>query len=293
MADHRNLNDFSDAIDLLNALKANPTFTSGEPSPSFVQFLDRIENTIPSIADDEDETNESWGHTQFTSGQLKCTSVLDTWASVGSPSFAARLIAAALTTCRVSRWLCQTNRPTMPSSYLSDSYLNETCRLLWACWKSAGGVSALLFFGWRFACSFLNGQPIVKGKEQQILEEHPSALSATPSIPLASPPTPTALGEVPTDLNPSSSDQDQTERASLDADASNADLGEAHAAQVTAPATGVPMDDLKKALEVGDHLLAYKPLQVSDIYLGMDCSDAEEVDLRASTNCCIQCKEGW
>lgn len=30
---------------------------------------------------------------------------------------------------------------TRPTAYLSDSYLNETCRLLWICWKTAGGAT--------------------------------------------------------------------------------------------------------------------------------------------------------
>lgn len=127
----------------------NPTLPSAEPSPTFIDFLDRIERAVPSPEDGEDDTNESWGHRQFTAGRLTCMSVLKSWASVGSPTFAGRLIAAAVTTCRVSRWLCKTQKSTTPTFYISDSYLNETCRLLWACWTSAGGAN-------------------VKGKEKEV-----------------------------------------------------------------------------------------------------------------------------
>lgn len=134
--------DLPDAVDLLHALNTNPTFMTGQPSPTFSAFLQRIETATPTPSDDEDDTRESWGHAQFTAGSMTCTSVLDTWASVGSPGFAYRLIAAALTTCRVARWICMTHPDAapMPAFYLSDNYLNEVCRLLWAAWKSAGGV---------------------------------------------------------------------------------------------------------------------------------------------------------
>ncbi|KAF7967814.1 hypothetical protein HWV62_32973 [Athelia sp. TMB] len=139
LSEHPDLGNLTDAIDLLHALNANPSFTSEQPSSSFTEFLHRIETAIPAPTDDEDEIGQSWGHRQFTAGGLTCTSVLDTWANIGSPSFAYRLIAAALTMCRVSRWQCKTQLAITPTSYLSDSYLNETCRLLWLAWKAAGG----------------------------------------------------------------------------------------------------------------------------------------------------------
>lgn len=142
--EHPNLSQFTDAIDILNALNASPTFTSGEPSQLFVSFLDRIERAVPSPEDGEDDTNESWGHSQFTAGKLTLTSVIESWASVGSPAYARRLIAAAVTTCRVARWLCKSQMSTLPAFYVSDNYLNDTCSLLWTCWKSASGVSVFI-----------------------------------------------------------------------------------------------------------------------------------------------------
>ncbi|KZP34072.1 hypothetical protein FIBSPDRAFT_943135 [Athelia psychrophila] len=143
--------DVTDAVDLLHALNANQAFMVGEPSSIFSAFLERVESATPVLTEEADENDspEMWGHTQFAGGSMTCTSVLDTWASIGSSSFTYRLIAAALTTCRVSRWLCK--RQLVPAStpvfYLSDNYLGEVCRLLWAAWKSAGG-------------------PIAKGKEK-------------------------------------------------------------------------------------------------------------------------------
>lgn len=139
--EYSNLPCFTDVIDLLNVLDANTTFTTDEPSSSFTDFLEHIETAVPSPAYEEDDMYESWGHKQFTGGQLTCTTVLKTWACVGSPSFAGRLIAAAITTCRVSRWACKTRTAPMPLFFNSNNYLNETCRLLWDCWKLAGGVS--------------------------------------------------------------------------------------------------------------------------------------------------------
>lgn len=144
-SEHSGISSFVDATDLLHALNANPTFTTVTPSSRFVTFLQRIEAAVPAPTDGEDDTCQSWGHSLFTSGGLTCTSVLDTWESVGSPSFALRLLAAALTTCRISRWLCvEAKLNVSPGSYLSDSFLNEICTLLWAAWKSAGGVSHII-----------------------------------------------------------------------------------------------------------------------------------------------------
>lgn len=127
--------------DLLDALKANPTFTTGNPSTEFLQYLERIETADPQAFDkDEDNLGSNWGHYQFTAGTLTCTRVINSWTSIGSPLYARRLLAATLTTCLVARWLCSDINP-QPSFYISDSYLVNIAELLWECWKSADGVS--------------------------------------------------------------------------------------------------------------------------------------------------------
>lgn len=119
-----------------------PMFTTGAPSPEFLQLLERVENADPNaFKDDEDNLGSSWGHHQFTAGSLTLTSVILSWASVGSPSYACRLIAAAITTTHVARWLCR-NDPHI-SFFLSDNYMAKAGELLWECWRRAGGVSLL------------------------------------------------------------------------------------------------------------------------------------------------------
>lgn len=131
-----------EAVSLIEALEVNPTFASGEPSVALLEFLERIETADhAAFSDDEDNTNECWGHYQFTAGILTCTSVLNSWDSIGSASYACRLVAATLTTCHVARWLCR-DRTSQPS-FLSDSYLTEITSLLWSCWRSAGGVRGI------------------------------------------------------------------------------------------------------------------------------------------------------
>lgn len=130
-------------INLLNAIMVNPTFTTNDPSPDFLQLLERIENADPdAFADDEDNLGSSWGHYQFSAGSLTLTRVIISWASVGSPSYACRLIAAAITTSNVARWLCR-NHPQVPC-FISDDYLASAGELLWEYWKSAGGVSLII-----------------------------------------------------------------------------------------------------------------------------------------------------
>lgn len=134
------------AIDLLEALQANQDFTTLKPSSEFLTFLHRIESADPAAfadPDNEDNTNESWGHYQYTSGSLTCSVIISTWSNVGSPEFACKLIAAALKTCQVARRLCKERTP--QPSFLSDNYLNEIVELLWSCWKLAGGVSGIAF----------------------------------------------------------------------------------------------------------------------------------------------------
>lgn len=129
--------------DLLNSIIANPTFTTSAPSPTFLEFLCRIETADPKAFEgtDEDNLGASWGHYQFTAGKLTCTSVIDSWASVGSPLFACRLIAAAFNTSHVARWLCRDMHP--QPWLLSDSYIAKVGELLWGCWIAAGGVSII------------------------------------------------------------------------------------------------------------------------------------------------------
>lgn len=128
-------------VDLLNSIVANPTFSVADPSHKFLEFLERIEQADPKTFknDDEDNLGACWGHSQYTSGPLKYHTVITSWADVGSPLYARRLLAAALTTSHVARWLCQEIHP--QPLFLSDNYLTMIVEHLWECWRLAGGVS--------------------------------------------------------------------------------------------------------------------------------------------------------
>ncbi|KAF7986438.1 hypothetical protein HWV62_31193 [Athelia sp. TMB] len=177
-------------VDLLNAFMANPTFPPLEPSSKFMEFLERIEMADPdAFADDEDNLGSSWGHYQFTAGALTCTTVIDSWAAVGSPVYACRLIAAALTTCQVARWLCRDTRP--EPYYLSDDYLVKVTEMLWRCWMSASG-------------------PILKGKGK--VTDQPSNLEHTPADSTLLKPTQPSERDSAHKLSPSNAQEEEPKR---------------------------------------------------------------------------------
>jgi hypothetical protein len=80
----------------------------------------------------------SWGHHQFTAGDLTCTRVLDSWDNVGGPMHVVRLIAAALKTCRAARLLCQDLVPQPP--FLADVYLQNVVERLWVLMQTVNKV---------------------------------------------------------------------------------------------------------------------------------------------------------
>ena len=148
-------NDFptiSFASDLLQSLKAKPDFSNDTPSPNVITFLDRIESADPNSPDiQEDDTNANWGHQQFTASSLTCTTVLETWASVGTAAVALRLIASAIQTCKIARHICL-KREIHADSYLSDAYLENMIERLWNLWKDAGAVCPFFFNSFHFVC---------------------------------------------------------------------------------------------------------------------------------------------
>jgi hypothetical protein len=91
------------ATDLLGAMEEDVAFKH-RPTPMLtMDFLLRIENADPYVADlSEDDSGLSWGHSQFTSGNMTLTSVLQSWESIGSTEMACRLIAASIKTCKVA-----------------------------------------------------------------------------------------------------------------------------------------------------------------------------------------------
>lgn len=128
------------AITLLDAMAASPDFKSSAPSNKVTAFLSRIEAADPNSTEiEEDDTNQSWGHWQFTAGGLTITNVIRDWACVGGVDMACKLLAATIRTCKVARHICL-ERNITSSSFLSDAYLNNMVERLYESWTAAGGV---------------------------------------------------------------------------------------------------------------------------------------------------------
>lgn len=129
--------------DLLDAMEAS-NIEIGPASKSFIVFLSRIDDADPNSSEfSEDDSNACWGHSQFCSGGLTCSSVLTSWRDVGSVKMACKLIAAAVKTCKVARHVCSC-RGIDSGSYLSDAYLQNIIEKLWDLWRAEGWVN--LFF---------------------------------------------------------------------------------------------------------------------------------------------------
>ena len=128
------------AIALVDAMAASPDFKSSAPSDNVAAFLNRIEAADPNSSEiDEDDSNQSWGHWQFTTGGLTITNVIRDWACVGNVDMACKLLAATIRTCKVARHICL-ERDITSSSFLSNAYLNNMVEWLCESWTAAGGV---------------------------------------------------------------------------------------------------------------------------------------------------------
>jgi hypothetical protein len=122
-------------------MKAFPDFQSSPPSTNLNLFLTRIEKADPNDATiDEDNKGVGWGHYQFTAGLMTCASVMTSWEDIGNTNIAYKLIAAAVRTCKVARYVC-TKLNITATSYISDMYLGQVIETLWDLWKLAGAVS--------------------------------------------------------------------------------------------------------------------------------------------------------
>ncbi|KAF8809869.1 hypothetical protein BYT27DRAFT_7093293 [Phlegmacium glaucopus] len=106
-------------------MAASPDFKSSTPSDNVATFLNRIEAADPNSSEiEEDDSNQCWGHWQFTAGGLTITNVIRDWACVGGVDMACKLLAATIRTCKVAHHICL-ERNITSSSFLSDVYLNN------------------------------------------------------------------------------------------------------------------------------------------------------------------------
>ena len=121
-------------------MDACPDFRSSPPSANLKLCLTRIEKADPNDTTiDEDNKGVGWGHHQFTAGSMTCTSVMTSWEDIGNAGTACKLIAAAICTCKVARYVCE-KMNIKATSYISDMYLGQVIETLWNLWNLAGGV---------------------------------------------------------------------------------------------------------------------------------------------------------
>ncbi|KAH9043909.1 hypothetical protein EDB85DRAFT_1885415 [Lactarius pseudohatsudake] len=113
-----------------------------KPSNAVAALLDQLDSADPDAPDvDDDNSNENWGHAQFTAGGLTIRSALVDWKSVGNISTVFKLITATVRTCKVARALC-TTRGWSSTTYLADNYLKLLFEQLQHCWKDTQSPSA-------------------------------------------------------------------------------------------------------------------------------------------------------
>ena len=124
-------------INLLKSMEGHPSFGGGVTSPDVELLINQIESADPNTETNEDNLGVQWGHEQFKNWRAPLTS----WAAIGYPGMARRLIAAMVKTAKVSRQLCQLKGEMPPNTCLADCYLQEAGELLWDLWVKANGVS--------------------------------------------------------------------------------------------------------------------------------------------------------
>lgn len=119
---------------------ANPAFKQGWPSEDAMALLTRIETADPNSPEiNEDDTNACWGHYQLSGGNMRLSTILTSWETIGNTEIACKLIAATIKTAKVARHLCF-KRKIEATSFLADSFLNNLIEIIWTNWKASGGV---------------------------------------------------------------------------------------------------------------------------------------------------------
>lgn len=125
-------------------MEAQSNFRAGPTPSSTNDFLSRLEMSSPTDPGlSEDDKGSSWGHYQFTSGNMSIKSVIRSWDCVGSTSMACKLIAAAIKICKVARHICF-DQGINTSSFLADAYLSNLIDELCHVWVAVGGVRLLI-----------------------------------------------------------------------------------------------------------------------------------------------------
>jgi hypothetical protein len=100
---------------------------------------------VHSLDINEDNACHSWGHYQFTVGDLNLSSCLTTWQDIGSIDTAFKLVAVALKTCQEACMMCTRAKVPKTNRFLSDTYLKKMLEHLENCWVDTGGVCICFF----------------------------------------------------------------------------------------------------------------------------------------------------
>ncbi|KAF6741379.1 hypothetical protein DFP72DRAFT_944887 [Ephemerocybe angulata] len=135
----KNAVEQSQVLQLLTAFESSTPGNDavpGKPSTLAAALLEALEDADPNAwdfeADDDDNNNGGWGHYQYTGGGRSIISSLATWEDVGSISFAQKLLAAGLRTCKVARYICEQRKRAPLGGYTSDAYLSRLVDHLWS-----------------------------------------------------------------------------------------------------------------------------------------------------------------
>ena len=185
--------------DLLDAMKAQSNLKTGLPSDSVTTFLSQIDNADPTSSEYlEDDLNLCWGHSQFTSGGLTCSTVLMSWHNVGSVKMACKLIMAALKTCKITRHVCSYHG-IKSGSYLSDTYLQNMVEKLWNHGRQNRWLDLFSseFMWWSTGSNFLwmgqdkPPQPNAPGTRFCVIDKPSASVQPQPLVPSVTPLRPT------------------------------------------------------------------------------------------------------
>ncbi|KAF7426504.1 hypothetical protein PC9H_008873 [Pleurotus ostreatus] len=171
------------AMELLAGMEQSPTHGGhGFLSSNTIALLKRVQTADPACIENEDDLLASWGHWQWSGGDLTISGAITSWQDVGSTETARELIAAALTTCKAARYLCLSVSP-RPQSYLSDSYLDRIISTLYDVWKRSGGV--ILLFIQFYPAELTSFWPFHKGKARAAIVDPAQPMAVEPAQPTA------------------------------------------------------------------------------------------------------------
>jgi hypothetical protein len=138
--------DPHDQVPFVHQCPKPPSLFACTTSDNIAALLACIQSADPSAPDiNKDNACHSWGHNQFTTGNLNLKSCLTSWQEVGSIDIAFELVAAALKTCQEAHMMCMKAGVPKMNGFISDAFLKMLLKHLEKCWVDAGGVCDYFF----------------------------------------------------------------------------------------------------------------------------------------------------